>query len=63
MRCTSAGLACGRAAVDAVPATAAAKAPRMKSRKQVEARLATPNLPVDYSNALKWTLGWSTFEK
>lgn len=31
--------------------------PRMKSRKQIEERLALPHLPPDYANALKWTLG------
>jgi len=33
------------------------KGPRMKSRKQIEARLATPRLPSDYMKALRWTLG------
>jgi ParB family chromosome partitioning protein len=31
--------------------------PRMKSRKQIEERLALPSLPPDYTKALKWTLG------
>lgn len=39
------------------PDATGGRAPKMKSRKQIEERLATPNLPVDYMNALKWVLG------
>jgi ParB family chromosome partitioning protein len=40
-----------------VTASKLAGAPKMRTRKQIEKRLATPNLPPDYAAALRWTLG------